>query len=162
MADNKYKLTDDKICTNYGTLYRIQALKDFTYVDAEEEYSVIKGQLGGCIETEDNLSQDGDSWVDYNSEVYDGGKITGHSYVSKSKICNSLITNSKVTNSSFISRSIIHDSLIIDSMLVFSRVELSQVNNSYIEGGLSPFIIENAELLNKIIRSNYISDQEVK
>ncbi len=57
----KYELVlDDK--QNYAgvTLYRIRALKDFTCIDG---FTVHKGDLGGWIQTEDNLSQDGLSWI---------------------------------------------------------------------------------------------------
>ena len=49
--ENKYKLTEESISYFGKTLYRIEALKDFA--------NVKKGDKGGYIEKEDNLSQRG-------------------------------------------------------------------------------------------------------
>jgi len=59
----KYKiLNDDYISYDNKTLYRIQALKDFADVKA--------GDIGGFIEHEQNLSQEG------NARVFGDMKIT--------------------------------------------------------------------------------------
>ena len=53
--NKKYELTDETI-NHYGTtLYRIKALKDFCDVKA--------GDIGGYVESEDNLSQEGNCWI---------------------------------------------------------------------------------------------------
>ena len=58
----KYELTDETIEV-YGTaLHRIKALKDFG--------NVKKGEPGGYVESEHNLSQEGDCWVFGNAEVF--------------------------------------------------------------------------------------------
>ncbi|AWK14712.1 hypothetical protein SK355_07100 [Candidatus Fukatsuia symbiotica] len=51
----KFMLTDEKQQTDGITLYRIAARKPFDGVKA--------GEVGGWIETETNLSQDGNCWV---------------------------------------------------------------------------------------------------
>ena len=48
-------------------LYRIRALKDFS--------DVKKGDLGGYIEKEENLSHDGNCWVYDNSKVFDNARV---------------------------------------------------------------------------------------
>ena len=64
----KYELTEEKITINGNqTLYRIKALKDFSDVKA--------GDLGGFVESENNLSQDGNCWIYDNAIVYDSAKI---------------------------------------------------------------------------------------
>ena len=50
--EKKYKLTEETINVDDVTLYRIEALKDFG--------DIHKGDKGGFIEKEDNLSQEGD------------------------------------------------------------------------------------------------------
>ena len=65
----KYKLTDESIKFNNRTLYRIEALKDFGDVE--------KGDKGGFIEDEHNLSHDGNSWVCGNGMVYGNGWVCG-------------------------------------------------------------------------------------
>jgi carbonic anhydrase/acetyltransferase-like protein (isoleucine patch superfamily) len=58
----KYELTKESIVHEGVTLYRIKALKDFGRVK--------KGDLGGFIEKESNLSHDGDCWVGGIAKVY--------------------------------------------------------------------------------------------
>ena len=65
--EKKYKLTDETINVDGRTLYRIEALRDFGYVK--------KGDKGGFIEKEDNLSQNGNCWVYGNAKVYDDAVI---------------------------------------------------------------------------------------
>lgn len=47
----KYELTSESVCFSGYTLYRIKALKSFE--------DVKEGDLGGFIESENNLSQNG-------------------------------------------------------------------------------------------------------
>ena len=51
----KYELTDETVRINSIILHRIKALTDFGDVDA--------GDLGGWVESERNLSHDGNAWV---------------------------------------------------------------------------------------------------
>lgn len=57
----KYELTDETIDVSGTTLHRIKALKDFG--------NVKKGELGGYVESERNLSQEGNCWVCGNAKV---------------------------------------------------------------------------------------------
>ena len=65
----KYRLTDDKIIVKCRTLYRIQALRDFG--------DVKEGEFGGWIESEKNLSHDGNAWVYGNAWVSDDARVSG-------------------------------------------------------------------------------------
>lgn len=69
----KYELTTNtKMC--FGRkLYQIKALKDFGDVKA--------GDLGGYIEKEENLSQDGIAWVFDNACAYDNARVACNAYV---------------------------------------------------------------------------------
>ena len=64
----KYELTDEttKIWCE-KTLHSIRALRDFGDVKA--------GQLGGWIESEDDLSHPGDAWVAYNEMFFGRSRI---------------------------------------------------------------------------------------
>lgn len=54
--EKKYKLIESSRAWLYGRpIYRIQALRDFS--------DVKKGDLGGFVESEGNLSQEGDCWI---------------------------------------------------------------------------------------------------
>ncbi|ENN91905.1 dATP/dGTP diphosphohydrolase domain-containing protein [Bartonella schoenbuchensis] len=69
----KYELTNDTINVNRRTLYRIRALRDFGDVKA--------GDFGGFIETEENLSHEGDCWVWDGACVYENAYVHGHARV---------------------------------------------------------------------------------
>ena len=71
----KYELTDN-VKTHYGhVLHRIKALKNFGN-------NVKAGDLGGWVESEDNLSQVGDCWVYGEANVYGCAKV-----YDKAKVC---------------------------------------------------------------------------
>ncbi len=64
----KYELTEETLQINENqTLYRIKALRDFGDVKA--------GDLGGFVESENNLSQDGNCWIYDEAVVYDTARI---------------------------------------------------------------------------------------
>ncbi len=63
-------LTDEEIYCSSERLYRIQALKDIYGLRKVE-----KGELGGFVASEDNLSQEGNCWIYDDAEVYDNARI---------------------------------------------------------------------------------------
>jgi hypothetical protein len=76
----KYELTDDWQWSNGKKVYRIKALRNIGN-------RARAGDLGGFVETEDNLSQEGDCWIGYGKK-YDGGgvvnstgRVTDNAYV---------------------------------------------------------------------------------
>jgi len=64
----KYKMIEE------GSMFRLKALKDFA--------DVKKGDVGGLIEKEANLSQDGNCWVYKNAKVYEDAQVSGNAKVS--------------------------------------------------------------------------------
>lgn len=101
----KYKLTDDTRKYWGRTIYRIKALKDFG--------DVKKGDLGGWVESEDNLSQYGNCWVYDDAEVFD-----------TSRVCD----NAQMHNSS----RLLKDSFMYGDAKIFDNVWVS--DTSYILG----------------------------
>ena len=71
--NQKYELTDEMIEVNGVILHRIKALTDFGEVNA--------GDLGGWVESERNLSHDGNAWVSGNALVYDNALVYGDAQV---------------------------------------------------------------------------------
>jgi hypothetical protein len=68
----KYKLTNESMINAAGKkLFRIKALVDI------EEYGVKKGDLGGWIEKEDNLSQSGNAWIFGEAKVSGSAEVSG-------------------------------------------------------------------------------------
>ena len=70
----KYKLTDVKINFMGKTLFQIEAVKCFG--------DIVKGQKGGFIEKESNLSQFCNAWVHGNAKVYGDAWVYGNAWVS--------------------------------------------------------------------------------
>ncbi len=77
----KYEIVrDDCIVYNGRTLYRIRALKDFWTAPKE---MIHKGDLGGYVESENNLSQEGYCWIRNNAKVYDNAKVLDDAVIYK-------------------------------------------------------------------------------
>ena len=70
----KYELTNNTIVKFGRTLYQIKALFSFGVVS--------KGDFGGYIEKEENLSQDGNAWVFGDACVYGDARVFGNAIVS--------------------------------------------------------------------------------
>jgi len=69
----KYKLTKETKEVYGLKLFRIEALKDFGDVE--------KGEKGGWIEKEENLSQENNAWIYGNASVYGNAEIYGNASV---------------------------------------------------------------------------------
>ena len=71
----KFELTDEFVTNVFGKkLFRIKALVAFGNVE--------KGELGGFIEKEDNLSHGGNAWVSGNAWVFGNAQVSGDARVS--------------------------------------------------------------------------------
>lgn len=107
--DKKYELTKEEYHTYCGsTLYRIRALKDFS--------DVKKGDLGGWVETEANLSQHNDCWIYDDAKVYDNAHVEDNSKLyNRVRVSEdaSIVGDSKLTEYVKISGNTIIDSSII-------------------------------------------------
>lgn len=93
-SDKKYALTEETTTiydegeNAHHLLHRIVALKD---IEIDENRKVTKGELGGFIESEENLSQEGNCWldaileyeecVDVSSMAYGNSKILDDAFV---------------------------------------------------------------------------------
>ncbi len=72
----KYELLKDEFTTfpNGQKAYRIRALKSFGIVK--------KGEKGGFIQSEDNLSHEGNAWVYGDADVSGNARVFGNARVS--------------------------------------------------------------------------------
>lgn len=86
MTNKKYELTNEMRELPGGTtVYRIKALRNFA--------DVKKGQLGGFVESDYNISHTGDAWAHHdtmilgrarvvgNAQIYDSAIVKGHARV---------------------------------------------------------------------------------
>ncbi|MBL0690411.1 MAG: hypothetical protein JJV96_01600 [Alphaproteobacteria bacterium] len=69
----KYEFTKETKKVDGKLLHRIRSIRDFGYVD--------KGQLGGWIESEANLSHNGDCWIHDDAMSYDEGSVLDNAQI---------------------------------------------------------------------------------
>lgn len=80
----KYELTEETKTLSDGTVvHRIRALKDFSvqHSCSPERIEIHNGDLGGWVESEENLSQDGSCWVSDEAEVYGNARVKDNARV---------------------------------------------------------------------------------
>ena len=70
----KFELTSESKEFNGVTVFRIRALKAFA--------NVKKGDLGGWVEREGNLAQEGRAWIYNQACAYGDAFISGRSFIS--------------------------------------------------------------------------------
>ena len=93
----KYELVkSESIVHNGRTLYRIRALREFTI---SRGVAIKVGDIGGFVESENNLSQEDICWIFDDAKVYENAKICGDA-----KICcdAKVFGNAKVWGDAFV------------------------------------------------------------
>ena len=133
-TDKKYKLTDEFITMGYRKLYRIEALKDFS--------NVKKGEKGGFIESEDNLSQNGNCWVYKNAKVFENANIYGDAKIFENSIVSG---NAKIYGYA----KIYGNALIYENAVVCETAEVSEFaivdGNAMISGDAT--VVSNSDYI---------------
>lgn len=83
MADKKYRIANESHVEVRGhKLYRIVALRDIPDHDMARCSKCIRaGDVGGFVEHESNLSQEGMSWIDGDAMVYGNAMVLGNARV---------------------------------------------------------------------------------
>ncbi len=76
----KYELTTTYKIVNGVVVYQIKSL---IFIPS---YSIAPNDLGGYVEGEHNLSQDGDCWIDVDATVYGNIKVIDDAYVGSNTI----------------------------------------------------------------------------
>lgn len=117
----KYELLkEDSIEYEGRTLYRIRALKELY-----DDFGDIKvGDLGGYVESEDNLSQEGNCWVYDNAKVMDNAKVTENAWVRDSA---RLLDNAVASGNAYIydDACICESAIIKDCSMVYGHAIVS-------------------------------------
>lgn len=136
----KYEIVRDQSITIYNkNLYRIRSLYDFM---AGNGRSVKKGDLGGWVQSEDNLSQSGKCWIFDDAKVFGNAIIRDNATISDQAesynnaiICNSadILDYSRVFGNAMVLNSarIFSNSRIFDSAIIGAK---SQIYSSSIHG----------------------------
>lgn len=120
----KYKLTDEYITIGRYKLYRIEALKDFSWVK--------KGDKGGFIESEENLSHFNNCWI------YGDAKVYGNAMVFENA---KILNNSKVSGYAWV----YGNAIVYSNALVYDRAKV--FGNASVHG--SAEVYGNAKVLDK-------------
>lgn len=82
MSTKKYEIVKSESIVHKGrTLYRIKALKTFCVACTAMSIVVKKGELGGFVESENNLSQEGTCWIYCEAKVYGDAKVSDGAFV---------------------------------------------------------------------------------
>ena len=110
--DKKYEiLTDEENTIKFDerVLHRIRALKDFG--------DVKEGNIGGFVQTEDNLSHDGNSWIYDNAKCMDDARVCDNA---------KMYNNSKMyDNSRMFDYSIMYDnSIMFDNSRMYNNSKM--------------------------------------
>ena len=157
IENKKYEITNISCTLSDGTvLYKIKALKDFYCCETE---FVKKGSLGGYIESERNLAQEGTCWI-FNgivkgfATVLDDALIDGNITISddSSVYGNSKIINKNGSVSISDSSTVKNSSIICDSKIKVQN--FSHIENSDLKGNLE--IFGASSIYSKV----HISDEE--
>ena len=151
----RFELTENSIKWKGYTLYQIKALQTFT---TNGGVSVSEGELGGWVEKEENLSQEGKSWIWDEVKVCGTARVAGNAEIwSNATICG----NAKVYGNAKIYGS----AKIYDNAKILGYSEISGnakvVGNAYITGNAKVF--DNTIICdNAIIRDNaYIAGNAI-
>ena len=108
--EKKYKLTEETINVGGTALYRIEALRDFG--------DVKKGDKGGFIEKEDNLSQSDNCWVYGNAKVCDKAMVYGNARVCENAVvCGyaRVYDNARVYNNAVVGgKAVVYGNAVVD------------------------------------------------
>jgi predicted acyltransferase (DUF342 family) len=118
----KYELTDETIDHNGTTLYRIRALRDFGNVKA--------GDLGGYIESENNLDHRGDCWVFDNAHVFGNARVcdTAHVFASARVFGNARVFDNAIV---FGNARVFGSARVFDTALVSGNFTLNNSSMAY-------------------------------
>lgn len=131
----KYKLTEETINIYGRTLHRIESLRDFG--------NVKKGDKGGFIENEDNLSQWDNCWVYDNAKVYNDAVVYGNAEVFSDAViceCACVFGNAQVYGNAMVFKNamvygnagVFGDAEIYDNVRVYGNAEV--FGNVHIKG----------------------------
>lgn len=139
---------------NAKKLHRIVALRDIP------RHGVKKGDLGGYIENEDNLSQEGDCWIAEEAIVCDFTEREGDYIYREDKgsvVGNGIVTGQSIVAGGRVEGAVVGDALLIGKVIVTKtgRVEGNSIavgwsyEKTTIEGEVKGFVellsIKNTE-----------------
>ena len=117
----KYELTTETLQLAGLTLHKIKAVKNFGSVKA--------GELGGWIESEENLSQADNAWVYNNAKVFDKARVYGDAAVSDdAKVCGYAVVsdNARVCDNAEVSDyvEVFENAIVLANTILFGHAKV--------------------------------------
>ena len=104
----KYEFTGKTIEYEGHTLHQIRALRDLNIRSKRSDTNDLRGHagdIGGWIESEDNLSHEGNCWVDDDAKVYGYASIRDDAYVGNEASvsgCNVVGNNARIVDNAIV------------------------------------------------------------
>lgn len=149
-------------------LYQIRALREIQ--NERMIVSIKKGELGGYVESEKNLSQEGNSWISQSARVYDNALVKDGSLVGNKVIVrgNAAIEDDAYVRAMSIGKTIIEDNARIggistvgleDPFVVFNHKGTRICGNSAILGNT---MIDRTDVKDSVIRDVHITACDVE
>lgn len=142
MENKKYEFTGETKEFDEYTLRRIRALVDIKHI-------VKKGELGGWIEDEENLSHEGNCWVNDGCYVCGGARVYENAHIAGGA---KVLYGSKVYGSAVVSGG----SLVINNAEVYGNATI--VGGAVVSDGAKVFgaaiVDHGANVSNKAVLSN--------
>jgi UDP-3-O-[3-hydroxymyristoyl] glucosamine N-acyltransferase len=131
--EKKYKLTDETIKIDDVTLYRIEALKDFG--------KIKKGDKGGFVQSEKNLSQKGNCWIYDDACAFDDAIVKDNAHLYNNSV---VFGNARVYENAHIhkSASIFNDAKVYGHACVTDRAVVFETADIYGYG----YVCDNAQV----------------
>ena len=140
----KYELTSETKVINGVVLHRIKALNSFG--------NIKEGELGGWIESEQNLSQYGNAWVEGNATVSGNASVSGNGYVGgNSCVCGNAMVcgnakvrgNAKVEGNAMIEdyAKVYDNAMVSDNAIVSGNAKVG--GNAVVRGNADFIVFKN-------------------
>jgi len=168
----KYELTDTIMMESLGaTLHRIKALRDIP------QHNVEAGDIGGWIESEDNLSQDNEAWVGDEAQVHGNARVYGdaivygqamvwgNAHISDKARVNGraqVLDNTQVFGESWVvdNASVRGNAVVSVGAVVYGNAWLGE--DAYIEGGNDIFSLPHVKAINSPLTAYVNKAGEIK
>ena len=165
MANNKYEFTGETRTVEINEITyvvkRIKALESLDPYGLDGDVNV--GDLGGWIESEENLSQDGMCWVDEEAVIVGKAVVKDNAYVcgrstikGEAIICdNSTVDDDSIIagNSVISGNSLIHENAqVLGNVVIKDNVEVKGWSIVHCEYSKPKGICENAEKMDEGLR----------
>ena len=149
----KYELEESTIQYGERKLHRIRALRDFG--------NVKKGDIGGFVESESNLSHEGTCWIYDNTKVYDKARVSDNATIhgdtiikDRALVCdnasiygNAIIRDNTIVkcNSEICGNAVLKDNQVLMGKLISKVEDFIEIKNP--EGRLVTCVLKDNKLL---------------